>query len=125
MQTLHITQREYQVWSLVVQGLTKKEVAMRLNRSVHTVNEFYRSLYVKLHIRKDTDLVREWFLREMCIPKSQFFAALRTHSIAITVGFLLLTGMQIKNELTTLRTATRTTTVRTARRGSRRNEYYL
>lgn len=42
--------REREVLELFVQGLTNKEVAARLNLSLHTIDSYNRTLYEKLHV---------------------------------------------------------------------------
>jgi DNA-binding CsgD family transcriptional regulator len=41
---------EIEVWQFVVEGLLKKEIAARLNLSVHTVDAYLRRIYEKLHV---------------------------------------------------------------------------
>ena len=46
----HLTPREKQVLELMVQGLTRKEIAAGLGVSFHTVNTQLRTIYEKLHV---------------------------------------------------------------------------
>jgi DNA-binding NarL/FixJ family response regulator len=45
-----LSERERDVLVWMAQGLTKKEIATRLNLSTHTVNSHLRSIYTKLHV---------------------------------------------------------------------------
>ncbi len=45
-----LTDRETEVLRLVVQGLTKKEIAKELNLSAHTIDSHLRNIYGKLHV---------------------------------------------------------------------------
>ncbi|MBW1612435.1 MAG: helix-turn-helix transcriptional regulator [Deltaproteobacteria bacterium] len=58
-----LSKREYEIAELVAWGLTKKEVANRLNISFHTVSQHVRHMYEKLQIRKETDLTRWYFIQ--------------------------------------------------------------
>ncbi len=70
------TPREWQIMSLVVLGKTKIEIAEEINRSFHTVNKYYRQLYEKLHIRKETELVREWFILKYGLCRNELMQLL-------------------------------------------------
>ncbi len=52
-----ITSRERQVMALVVEGLTNKEIADRLNVATHTVKSHLHNLLQKFKLRKRVDLV--------------------------------------------------------------------
>ena len=45
-----ISDREREVLEWMTQGLTKKEIAARLNLSTHTVSTHLRNIYTKLHV---------------------------------------------------------------------------
>lgn len=45
-----LTERELEVLRLIVAGLTKKEVAVRMELSQHTVDTHLRNIYQKLHV---------------------------------------------------------------------------
>lgn len=48
--TIPVSDREQEVLRLLVEGLAKKEIAARLDLSVHTVDNYVRRLYRKLHV---------------------------------------------------------------------------
>jgi DNA-binding NarL/FixJ family response regulator len=48
--TVGISDREQEVLRLLVDGLAKKEIAARLDLSIHTVDNYVRRLYRKLHV---------------------------------------------------------------------------
>lgn len=52
-----LTNREREVLELMVEGLIKKEIAVRLEVSVHTVSTHLRSIYEKLHVNTNTAAV--------------------------------------------------------------------
>lgn len=47
---IEITPRERDVLRLLAEGLTKKEIANKLNLSQHTVDNYLRRIYGKLHV---------------------------------------------------------------------------
>ncbi len=124
-----ITQREAQIWALSVKGLTKKEIANKLNRSYHTVNQIYRNLYNKLGVRKETDLVREWFLYNSFVTKEELKEAIKNNTAPYVIVFLLITSMQIMFDTPALRIRnnTRVVTRRPEREktGRRKKTYYV
>jgi DNA-binding NarL/FixJ family response regulator len=52
-----LTDRERQVLELMTEGLSKKEIAGRLNLSFHTVDYFLRNIYGKLHVHSQAGAV--------------------------------------------------------------------
>ena len=52
-----LTDRERQVLELMVAGLSKKEIAARLEISFHTVDYFLRNIYAKLHVHNQAGAV--------------------------------------------------------------------
>jgi DNA-binding NarL/FixJ family response regulator len=52
-----LTSREKQALGLLVEGLSKKELAARLDLSVHTVDKHIRSIYDKLHVHSRSAVV--------------------------------------------------------------------
>jgi len=56
-----ITAREQQILNLMVEGLTNKEVAQRLNIATHTVKSHIHNLFQKLEIRNRVDLVNSYW----------------------------------------------------------------
>jgi len=45
-----LSERERDVLRLLAEGLVKKEVAIRMNISLHTVDNYVRRIYAKLHV---------------------------------------------------------------------------
>jgi DNA-binding NarL/FixJ family response regulator len=45
-----LSDREHEVLSLLADGLSKKEIASRLGLSLHTVDNYVRRIYTKLHV---------------------------------------------------------------------------
>jgi len=45
-----LSEREREVLRLLAEGLTKKEIAVRLGLSLHTVDNYVRRIYAKLHV---------------------------------------------------------------------------
>lgn len=52
-----LTDRERDILQLLVEGLVKKEIAVRLGISFHTVDKHLRHIYVKLHVNTATGAV--------------------------------------------------------------------
>jgi DNA-binding NarL/FixJ family response regulator len=61
-----LTDREKEVLELLVEGLTKKQIADRLVISFHTVDTHIRNIYAKLHVHSRSDAVAK-ALRERLI----------------------------------------------------------
>ncbi len=52
-----LTQREREILRLLVDGLTKKEIADRLFLSFHTIDNHFRNIYTKLHVQTRSSAV--------------------------------------------------------------------
>jgi DNA-binding NarL/FixJ family response regulator len=52
-----LTEREREVLELMKEGLTKKEIAARLGLSFHTVDDYLRNIYAKLHVHSQAGAV--------------------------------------------------------------------
>jgi DNA-binding NarL/FixJ family response regulator len=52
-----LTNREDEVLRHLVKGLTKKEIALELDITMHTVDMHLRAIYRKLHVRTQTEAV--------------------------------------------------------------------
>jgi DNA-binding NarL/FixJ family response regulator len=57
--TTDLTPRERQVLEGLVDGLSEKQVAARLELSTQTVHSYIKQLYRKLHVRSRAELVRQ------------------------------------------------------------------
>lgn len=128
--TIKVTRRESQIWALMADGMTKKEVASHLDRSYHTVNQIVRQLYEKLSIRKETELVREWFIFHSLVTRDEFTRAIRQKGAPVVFGFLLLTSVQIAFDSPAVRVMRtgRTASSRSGNRtpsGRRKTTYYV
>jgi len=53
----HLTTREHEILSLLVQGLSYKMIAERCSISLPTVNSHIQNIYEKLHVRSGTEAV--------------------------------------------------------------------
>ena len=53
----HLSEREKEILHLMVAGLIKKQIADRLNLSVHTVDSYLRRIYEKLEVNTRTGAV--------------------------------------------------------------------
>ncbi|RME94124.1 MAG: DNA-binding response regulator [Verrucomicrobia bacterium] len=53
----HLTPRERHILELMTEGLTKKEIAARLDLSFHTVDTHLRNIYAKLHVHNSSGAV--------------------------------------------------------------------
>jgi DNA-binding NarL/FixJ family response regulator len=61
-----LTERERQVLELMVNGLSKKEIAARLEISFHTVDYFLRNIYEKLHVHSQAGAVARAIRENIC-----------------------------------------------------------
>ena len=52
-----LTERERQVLELMRDGLAKKEIATRMELSFHTVDDYLRKIYTKLHVHSQAGAV--------------------------------------------------------------------
>lgn len=55
-----LTAREREVLDMLVQGLSKKEIAVRLSVSFSTVRTHLEHVYKKLHVRTQAEAVARW-----------------------------------------------------------------
>jgi DNA-binding NarL/FixJ family response regulator len=55
-----LSPREHEVLDMLTQGYLFKEIADRLNISVHTVNTYVRRIYEKLHVRSRAQAVAKY-----------------------------------------------------------------
>lgn len=62
----NLTDREREILNLLVNGITKKEIAIQLGVSVHTVTTHLRRVYDKLHVTKNAAAVAK-ALRERLV----------------------------------------------------------
>ena len=54
-----LSERERAVLELVVEGLLKKEIAQKMELSIHTVDSHLRRIYEKLHVNSRSGAVRK------------------------------------------------------------------
>jgi len=62
-ETTELSQREREVLHALAEGLAYKQIADQLNVSIHTVRNYIRRIYEKLHVRSRTEAVAK-FLRK-------------------------------------------------------------
>lgn len=62
----NLTDREREILNLLVNGITKKEIAAQLGVSIHTVTTHLRRVYEKLHVTKNAAAVAK-ALRERLV----------------------------------------------------------
>jgi DNA-binding NarL/FixJ family response regulator len=60
-----LTERERDVLELMKEGLTKKEIAGRLELSFHTVDDYLRNIYAKLHVHSQAGAVAKAMKHEL------------------------------------------------------------
>jgi DNA-binding NarL/FixJ family response regulator len=60
-----LTEREREVLELMKEGLTKKEIAGRLDLSFHTVDDYLRNIYAKLHVHSQAGAVAKAMKHEL------------------------------------------------------------
>jgi DNA-binding NarL/FixJ family response regulator len=57
VESSELSQRELEVLQALAQGLAYKQIADQLNVSIHTVRNYIRRVYEKLHVRSRTEAV--------------------------------------------------------------------
>jgi DNA-binding NarL/FixJ family response regulator len=62
----HLTAREKSILELMVQSLSKKQIADRLQLSFHTVDSYLRKIYQKLHVNSATGAVAKAIRERLC-----------------------------------------------------------
>jgi DNA-binding NarL/FixJ family response regulator len=60
-----LSEREREVLELMKEGLTKKEIAGRLELSFHTVDDYLRNIYTKLHVHSQAGAVAKAMKHEL------------------------------------------------------------
>jgi DNA-binding NarL/FixJ family response regulator len=58
---VELSHRELEVLQALAQGLAYKQIADQLNVSIHTVRNYIRRIYEKLHVRSRTEAVVKFF----------------------------------------------------------------
>jgi DNA-binding NarL/FixJ family response regulator len=61
-----LTDRERQVLELMVDGMSKKQIAGKLDLSFHTVDYFLRNVYAKLHVHSQAGAVAKAIKERIC-----------------------------------------------------------
>lgn len=62
----HLSPREISILELMVQGLIKKEIANKLQLSFHTVDDYIRKIYRKLHVNNASGAVAKAVREKLC-----------------------------------------------------------
>ncbi len=62
-QSVALSQREHSVINGLAQGLAYKQIADELGVSIHTVRNYIRRIYEKLHVQSRSEAVAKFFLR--------------------------------------------------------------
>jgi DNA-binding NarL/FixJ family response regulator len=59
-EAVELSHRESEVLDGLAQGLAYKQIADQLNVSIHTVRNYIRRIYEKLHVRSRTEAVAKY-----------------------------------------------------------------
>ena len=86
-----IANEEKKVGLMLAQGLTKKEVARKLGKSVHTVGKQTSRLYEKTGSRNVADITRFFIERYSGIPVSTILRNAFKDAVILTAFVLLIT----------------------------------
>ena len=105
-----LTERETQVAELIAWGASKKEVPELLQKlyggrevSVHTVENIIRSVFVKIHIGKATELSAWWFCKFCGVDSGRSpFIRLRDAVIGIFL-FLVMLPQPVNPDMSAIR----------------------
>jgi len=62
-QSAALSQREHSVINGLAQGLAYKQIADELGVSIHTVRNYIRRIYEKLHVQSRSEAVAKFFLK--------------------------------------------------------------
>lgn len=105
-----LTKREMQVAELIAWGASKKEVPDLLRRiyggkevSVHTVENILRSVFVKIHIGKATELAAWWFCRFYGVDSSRSPLRKLKEDIIAVVFLVIMLPQTVNPDLSALR----------------------
>jgi DNA-binding CsgD family transcriptional regulator len=96
IECLDLSPAELRVARLLSWGYTQKEIADKLNRSIHTIATELKNIYKQLGIHKETDLTRWYIFKEYSIMDNPFKKIL-------AVFFLVLSLTLIFSEQSTVR----------------------
>lgn len=66
---MQLSRREQEIGQLLVAGLSAKEISHQLGLSIHTVNQYIRSLYTKLQVNSRGACVAQ-LVMQLRIPVS-------------------------------------------------------
>lgn len=113
---------EREVAELYACGLTKKEIAIARNRSIHTIGNQLKQIFIKTGTRKDTELAAWYFT-------TRYHLSLNIPDIArrfIALSLLALVGFSVMSEQSIVRAQRTARTQRTvkARTGKRTEKTY-
>jgi DNA-binding NarL/FixJ family response regulator len=65
---INLTQREREVLALLSEGQLDKEIAARLDISIHTAHEHVRNIFEKLRVRNRTEAVVKFLQMQPGVP---------------------------------------------------------
>lgn len=115
--------RETEVAELLAWGASKKEVADRLDISVHTVENTARNIFFKIDIQKATELSVWWFCTKLSVPFEM--SPLRRSAMALFLLMAILPKDLLNNGDNLRMFRARTRTGQSARRGGSRKDDLL
>lgn len=102
--TKGLTPRETEISTLIAWGLSQKEVAAMLGRSISTISNTLRKLYAKLGISKESELAAFVFCTKYGVdPKNDPLGNVRRAIGSITLLALLIFQLTINPTDTTIR----------------------
>lgn len=115
--------RETEVAELLAWGASKKEVADRLDISVHTVENTARNIFTKIDIQKATELSVWWFCTKLSV--SFEMSPLRRSVMALLLLMAILPKDLLHNGDNIRMFRTRARNGQSARRGGSRKDDLL
>ena len=80
-----LTRREREIAELIAWGMTKKEIAHTIHRSIRTVENITRSIYEKTGVTKSNELSAWWF----CVNYHISFKLSPLKKVIISLFFLI------------------------------------
>ena len=113
--------REQQVARLLAWGASKKEVADKLNISIHTVENHSRTIYSKINCQSASELSAWWFCTKYDVPVSDAPRKSKVFALIFLLISILGIFAEQNDEFVRVRSSRTTSRVSRPSRGNKQN----